>query len=52
MLTRSIGLAVVAGLAVIAWPSVRRLAWLAIAPAMFAAFPIACSCRPTTPGRS
>ncbi len=41
MLTRSIGLAVVAGLAVIAWPSVRRLAWLAIAPAMFAAFPIA-----------
>ena len=41
MLTRSIGLAVLAGLVVLAWPNVRRLAWLAIAPAMFAAFPVA-----------
>jgi hypothetical protein len=40
-LTRSVGIAVIAGLAVIAWPEVRKLAWLAIAPVMFAAFPIA-----------
>src|SRR5262249_20404395 len=40
MLTRSVGIAVVAGLVVMAWPDVRKLAWLAIAPVMFAAFPI------------
>jgi hypothetical protein len=41
MLTRSIGLAILAGLAVMAWPSLKRLGWLLIAPAMFAAFPVA-----------
>lgn len=40
ILTRSIGVAVVAALAMMAWPSVKRMAWLAIAPVMFAAFPI------------
>ncbi len=40
MLTRSIGLAVVVGLAVLAWPSIRNLAWLLLAPAMFAVFPV------------
>ncbi len=40
MLTRSIGVAVVVGLAVMAWPHVRSLAWLLIAPAIFAAFPL------------
>jgi hypothetical protein len=41
MLSRSIGIAVVAGLAVMAWPSVRKLAWLLLVPVIFAAFPIA-----------
>jgi hypothetical protein len=40
LLTRSSGVAVLAGLAVLAWPDRRRLAWLAVVPAMFAAFPI------------
>jgi hypothetical protein len=40
LLTRSIGVAVLAGLAMLAWPSVRRLAWLAIALLMFLAFPL------------
>jgi hypothetical protein len=40
MLTRSIGVAVVVGLALLAWPSVRNLAWLLLAPAMFAVFPV------------
>ena len=39
-LTRSVGIAVVAGLAVMAWPSVRKLAWLLLVPVMFAAFPL------------
>jgi len=39
-LTRSIGVAVVAGLAVMAWPSARRLAWLLVVPVMFVAFPL------------
>jgi hypothetical protein len=41
LLTRSIGVAVVVALAVMAWPHVRRLAWLALAPLLFAAFPVA-----------
>jgi hypothetical protein len=40
LLTRSTGVAVVAGLAVLAWPSARKLAWLALAPAAFALFPL------------
>jgi hypothetical protein len=40
VLTRSTGVAVVAGLAVLAWPSARRLAWLALAPLAFALFPL------------
>ena len=40
LLTRSIGVAVVAALAVMAWPSVKRLASLAVAPLLFAAFPV------------
>jgi hypothetical protein len=40
MLTRSIGVAVVIGLALLAWPSARNLAWLLIAPAIFAVFPV------------
>jgi hypothetical protein len=40
MLTRSVGVAVVVGLAVLAWPHVARLAWLLLAPAMFAVFPV------------
>jgi hypothetical protein len=40
-LTRSVGVAVLAGLVVIAWPDIRKLAWLVIAPVMFAAFPLA-----------
>jgi len=42
-LTRSVGLAVIAGLAVLAWPSLKRLGWLLLSIAMFAAFPIALS---------
>ena len=41
MLTRSVGVAVLVGLVLLAWPSVRHLAWLVVAPAMFLAFPIA-----------
>ena len=40
MLTRSIGVAVVVGLALLAWPSVRNLAWLLLAPAIFTVFPV------------
>lgn len=40
MLTRSVGVAVVVGLAVLAWPRAERLAWLLLAPAMFAVFPV------------
>jgi hypothetical protein len=40
LLTRSTGIAVVAGLAVLAWPERRRLAWLVLAPVLFAAFPL------------
>ena len=40
LLTRSVGIAVLAGLAVLAWPSVKRLAWLALAPLSFVSFPI------------
>jgi hypothetical protein len=40
LLTRSVGIAVIAGLAVLAWPSLRRLAWLLLSLAFFLAFPI------------
>ena len=40
-LTRSVGVAVIAGLVVMAWPDIRTPGLLAIAPVMFAAFPIA-----------
>jgi hypothetical protein len=40
LLTRSTGIAVLAGLAVLAWPERRRLAWLVLAPVLFAAFPL------------
>ena len=40
LLTRSAGIAVVCGLAVLAWPDLRRLAWLALVPVLFAAFPL------------
>jgi hypothetical protein len=40
MLTRSVGIAVFVGLAVMAWPRVEHLAWLLVAPAMFAVFPV------------
>ena len=39
-LTRSVGVAIVAGLAVMAWPSIRKLAWLLLVPAMFVAYPL------------
>src|SRR5579871_4740830 len=42
-LTRSVGLAVVAGLAVLAWPSLKHLGWLLLSLSMFSAFPIALS---------
>jgi Mannosyltransferase (PIG-V) len=41
LLTRSAGIAVVAGLVVLAWPELRRVAWLALAPLAFVAFPLA-----------
>jgi hypothetical protein len=41
LLTRSSGIAVVAGIAVLAWPSVRALAWIGgTAAALFALFPL------------
>jgi hypothetical protein len=41
LLTRSSGVAVVAGIAVLAWPDVKALAWVAAAPALlFALFPL------------
>jgi hypothetical protein len=40
-LTRSVGVAVVCGLLVMAWPTMRKLAWLALVPLIFAAFPVA-----------
>lgn len=40
-LTRSVGVAVVCGLLVMAWPTMRKLAWLALVPLVFAAFPVA-----------
>lgn len=41
LLTRSSGIAVVAGIAVIAWPSIRALAWIAFtSAALFALFPL------------
>ncbi len=52
MLTRSIGLAVVVGLALLAWPSIRNVAWLLLAPAIFAVFPSSSISRPTTRWRS
>jgi hypothetical protein len=41
MLTRSVGIAILAGLLVLAWPEARRLGWLLLAPLMFASFPLA-----------
>lgn len=41
LLTRSAGVALLAGLVVLAWPARGALARLAIAPVMFAAYPIA-----------
>jgi hypothetical protein len=40
MLTRSVGVAVVCGLVVMAWPNVRKLGWLLLVPVVFAAFPV------------
>ena len=40
MLTRSIGVAVVVGLALLAWPNRRNLLWLLLAPAIFVLFPV------------
>ncbi len=41
LLTRSVGIAVVAGLAVMALPELRRLAWLVLPFVTFIAFPVA-----------
>lgn len=40
LLTRPVGIAVLAGLAVLAWPSARRLGWLLLAPLVFASYPV------------
>ena len=40
LLTRSVGIAAVVGLMILAWPRVERLAWLLLAPALFAVFPV------------
>lgn len=40
LLTRSVGIAVVAGLAVLAWPHARRLVWLVLPGLAFISFPL------------